>query len=39
MAEVVSCRQLTAQAGALIDLTPVCAAFVMERVTLGQIFA
>jgi hypothetical protein len=38
MAEVVSCWQLTAQAGALIDLTPVYAKFGMERVALGQIF-
>ena len=36
MAEVVSCWQLTAQAGVLIDLTPVYAGFVMERVTMGQ---
>jgi len=39
MAEVVSCWQLTAQAGASINLTAAYARFVMERVTLGQIFA
>jgi hypothetical protein len=39
MAEVVSCWQLTAQAGDLIDLTPIYTGYVMERVALGQIYA
>ena len=39
MVEVVSCWQLTAHAGASTNLTPGYASFVMETVTLGQIFA